>query len=96
MDFWTVKNITGRLLVGLRWWNQIDEEGKSHWIFENRKTNGQLNNNMAILESTTETTVFWGSLMACNLIWIAFFMISLLTFNFKWMVIFSILISYSN
>ena len=20
-DFWVVKNITGRLLVGLRWWN---------------------------------------------------------------------------
>lgn len=37
MDFWTVKNITGRLLVGLRWWNHVDENGKSHWIFENRK-----------------------------------------------------------
>jgi hypothetical protein len=20
-DFWTVKNITGRILVGLRWWS---------------------------------------------------------------------------
>lgn len=37
MDFWTVKNVTGRLLVGLRWWNHVDEEGKSQWIFENRK-----------------------------------------------------------
>lgn len=37
MDFWTVKNITGRLLVGLRWWNHIDESGQSKWIFENRK-----------------------------------------------------------
>lgn len=37
MDFWTVKNVSGRLLVGLRWWNHIDEDGKSHWIFENRK-----------------------------------------------------------
>ncbi|XP_008695118.2 Golgi apparatus membrane protein TVP23 homolog A isoform X4 [Ursus maritimus] len=24
-------------MVGLRWWNQIDEDGKSHWIFEARK-----------------------------------------------------------
>ncbi|CAO3634576.1 unnamed protein product [Cunninghamella echinulata] len=24
-DFWTVKNISGRLLVGLRWWNEIQE-----------------------------------------------------------------------
>ncbi|XP_063790356.1 Golgi apparatus membrane protein TVP23 homolog A isoform X5 [Pseudophryne corroboree] len=36
-DFWSVKNVTGRLLVGLRWWNQIDEDGKSHWIFEAKK-----------------------------------------------------------
>uniref|UniRef100_A0A672KNY3 Golgi apparatus membrane protein TVP23 homolog n=1 Tax=Sinocyclocheilus grahami TaxID=75366 RepID=A0A672KNY3_SINGR len=35
-DFWTVKNVTGRLLVGLRWWNQVDEDGHSHWMFESR------------------------------------------------------------
>jgi len=37
VDFWTVKNITGRLLVGLRWWNYVDEDGISHWMFESRK-----------------------------------------------------------
>jgi len=37
VDFWTVKNITGRLLVGLRWWNYVDEDGVSHWMFESRK-----------------------------------------------------------
>lgn len=31
------QNVSGRLLVGLRWWNQVDEDGKSHWIFESRK-----------------------------------------------------------
>lgn len=36
-DFWTVKNITGRLLVGLRWWNYVDDAGASHWVFESRK-----------------------------------------------------------
>lgn len=24
-------------MVGLRWWNYIDEDGKSHWVFEARK-----------------------------------------------------------
>lgn len=38
-DFWTVKNITGRLMVGLRWWNYVDDEGASHWVFESRKVN---------------------------------------------------------
>ncbi|VDM61057.1 unnamed protein product [Angiostrongylus costaricensis] len=37
MDFWTVKNITGRLLVGLRWWNFVDENGNNHWKFESAK-----------------------------------------------------------
>ena len=36
-DFWTVKNITGRLLVGLRWWNKVNEDGTSEWVFESRK-----------------------------------------------------------
>lgn len=31
------QNVTGRLLVGLRWWNQIDEDGKSLWVFEAKK-----------------------------------------------------------
>lgn len=35
-DFWTVKNITGRILVGLRWWNYIDDDGKSIWVYESR------------------------------------------------------------
>lgn len=35
-DFWTVKNITGRILVGLRWWNYVDDDGKSIWVYESR------------------------------------------------------------
>lgn len=26
-DFWTVKNVTGRLLVGLRWWSEHQPDG---------------------------------------------------------------------
>ena len=26
-DFWVVKNVSGRLLVGLRWWNHIGPDG---------------------------------------------------------------------
>lgn len=33
-DFWTVKNVTGRLLVGLRWESHVREDGTSEWIFE--------------------------------------------------------------
>ena len=37
IDFWTVKNVTGRLMVGLRWWNKVDEDGTSTWMFESKK-----------------------------------------------------------
>lgn len=49
MDFWTVKNITGRLMVGLRWWNYVDDDGKSHWIYESRKVIFLLNVQLLIL-----------------------------------------------
>lgn len=35
--FFNVNCIVGRILVGLRWWNYVDSEGKSHWIYEARK-----------------------------------------------------------
>lgn len=86
MDFWTVKNISGRLLVGLRWWNHVNEDGVSHWIFENRKNNQQ-SSNFSNIESTIETTIFWASLLATDIIWVVFFLISVLTLSFKWMTI---------
>ena len=33
-DFWTVKNVSGRLLCGLRWWNETGPDGESVWVFE--------------------------------------------------------------
>ena len=32
-----LSDFTGRLLVGLRWWNHIDDEGKSHWMYESKQ-----------------------------------------------------------
>ena len=35
VDFWLVKNLSGRLLAGLRWWSVTDSEtGKMTWKFE--------------------------------------------------------------
>ncbi len=33
-DFWFVKNVSGRILIGLRWWNEVKEDGSEAWIFE--------------------------------------------------------------
>merc|ERR1719382_1638742 len=51
LDFWTVKNITGRLLVGLRWWSHVREDGSQEWVFESNPEEGNLN--------STDRNVFW-------------------------------------
>ncbi|XP_002732129.1 Golgi apparatus membrane protein TVP23 homolog B-like isoform X2 [Saccoglossus kowalevskii] len=79
MDFWTVKNITGRLMVGLRWWNHVDEDGKSHWVFESRKSKTR--------ETITESRIFWFGLIVCPVIWVAFLFASLFSLSFKWFMV---------
>ncbi|KAM8934190.1 Golgi apparatus membrane protein TVP23 homolog A [Pelodytes ibericus] len=79
-DFWSVKNVTGRLLVGLRWWNQIDEDGKSHWIFEAKKVPS---NNSSSTE--VEARIFWLGLIICPMIWTIFFFSTLFTLKLKWL-----------
>ncbi|XP_043924739.1 Golgi apparatus membrane protein TVP23 homolog B-like [Protopterus annectens] len=81
-DFWTVKNITGRLMVGLRWWNQIDDEGKSHWIFEARKPSAQ-----GKKSSEAESKIFWLGLVICPIIWVILAFSSLFSFRPQWLAV---------
>ena len=41
-DFWTVKNVSGRLMVGLRWWSEVNEDGSTLWRFEAREVRSNL------------------------------------------------------
>ncbi|XP_012139439.1 putative Golgi apparatus membrane protein-like protein CG5021 isoform X2 [Megachile rotundata] len=77
MDFWTVKNITGRLMVGLRWWNYVDDNGKSHWVFESRKN--RIN--------SQEACIFWTALILCPMLWSIFFIIALFGLKIKWLLL---------
>lgn len=78
LDFWTVKNISGRLLAGLRWWNQVDDEGNSQWVFEQKQ--GAAARDVVPYESR----VFWASLFAVQIVWALLLLIKFLTFDFKW------------
>ncbi|KYB28835.1 putative Golgi apparatus membrane protein-like protein CG5021 [Tribolium castaneum] len=77
MDFWTVKNITGRLMVGLRWWNYVDDDGKSHWVFESRKNR----------VNEREARIFWMALVITPLLWGVFFITALFWLKLKWMLL---------
>eukprot|EP00047_Mylnosiga_fluctuans_P004438 m.234538 g.234538 ORF g.234538 m.234538 type:complete len:189 (+) comp12673_c0_seq1:44-610(+) len=58
-DFWTVKNVSGRLLVGLRWWNKVNDDGTSEWMFESKKS----------APHPREAKIFWWSLYLFPLAW---------------------------
>ncbi|XP_076739334.1 Golgi apparatus membrane protein TVP23 homolog B isoform X1 [Maylandia zebra] len=74
-------NVSGRLLVGLRWWNQVDENGKSHWVFESKKTHSKNT------KSSAESRVFWLGLLVCPIFWILFVFSTVFSFNIKWLVV---------
>lgn len=82
-DFWMVKNISGRLLVGLRWWNYVDDDGVSHWVFEARKNNPNL---PVQVSHAQESRIFWSALVLCPALWIIFFIIALFGLKLKWLV----------
>ena len=55
-DFWTVKNVSGRLLVGLRWWNYVKEDGATEWVFESTEDQSEI--------TDVDKRVFWWALRA--------------------------------
>eukprot|EP00553_Chaetoceros_curvisetus_P005145 CAMPEP_0204616598 /NCGR_PEP_ID=MMETSP0717-20131115/3796_1 /ASSEMBLY_ACC=CAM_ASM_000666 /TAXON_ID=230516 /ORGANISM="Chaetoceros curvisetus" /LENGTH=272 /DNA_ID=CAMNT_0051629881 /DNA_START=231 /DNA_END=1049 /DNA_ORIENTATION=+ len=81
-DFWVVKNITGRLLVGLRWWAQVEgEDGtETRWIFESAEGQTQK------VVNKFDQTWFWGVLYATPAIWAWFFFTGLMRMNFGWLI----------
>uniref|UniRef100_A0A7S0Q2P4 Golgi apparatus membrane protein TVP23 homolog n=1 Tax=Coccolithus braarudii TaxID=221442 RepID=A0A7S0Q2P4_9EUKA len=89
-DFWTVKNVTGRLMVGLRWWSEVQDDGSTEWKFEAQEDN---------LQSTTlDIGVFWLGLIMPALIWFLFGIGSLFRLSFDWLLLISIalVLSFAN
>lgn len=78
-DFWTVKNITGRLLVGLRWWNVVKDDGTNEWRFESVENPNEVH--------PTDARLFWWGMYITPIVWLLLFLIALLKFNIQWMVI---------
>ena len=74
-DFWVVKNISGRFLVGLRWWNEVNEDGTEEWIYESEHE---------IRESNIDSKVFWGSLYIAPLFWLVFVFFNIISLEWIW------------
>uniref|UniRef100_A0A5S6Q2I7 Golgi apparatus membrane protein TVP23 homolog n=1 Tax=Trichuris muris TaxID=70415 RepID=A0A5S6Q2I7_TRIMR len=79
LDFWVVKNVTGRKLVGLRWWNYVDDEGKDHWRYESSQTQGKVN--------AVQPQLFWTGLVVFPIIWCVLIALAFISLNWNWMVV---------
>ncbi|OLL26485.1 Golgi apparatus membrane protein tvp23 [Neolecta irregularis DAH-3] len=76
-DFWTVKNVSGRLLVGLRWWNETESNGESVWVFESADPQKRIN--------PTDSRLFWIVLYIVPVIWLVFALVAMIKFEFIWL-----------
>ncbi|CDW83157.1 protein fam18b1-like [Stylonychia lemnae] len=77
IDFWVVKNVSGRLMVNLRWWSEIDEDGNENWVYESNTEDKEV--------GTTDSWVFWSALYLTPIIWGLCAVMDLLSFKFFWM-----------
>lgn len=75
-DFWYTKNISGRILVGLRWWNRYNPDTQQDiWSFESKNE---------IKEANIDRNTFWLSLYGFTGTWIVLFIWECVMFNFVW------------
>ncbi|KAK4682105.1 Golgi apparatus membrane protein tvp23 [Podospora pseudoanserina] len=78
-DFYYLKNIAGRRLVGLRWWNEVDPStGDSHWVFESSEPGTKVIN-------ATDSRFFWIAIYTQPLFWIALAVVAVFSFKFIWL-----------
>ncbi|KAF9036410.1 Golgi apparatus membrane protein TVP23 [Hymenopellis radicata] len=70
-DFYNTRNVAGRTLVGLRFWNQVDDDGESYWVFESRDpARGAANK--------VDEKMFWIALYVFPCLWSALLIVSFL------------------
>lgn len=89
-DFWTVKNVSGRLLVGLRWWSIVKEDGSNEWVFESLEDMAEI--------SSVDSRMFWGGLYVAPLCWAFLLVVGVLRLQFEYLpiVIAALMLSFAN
>jgi len=78
-DFYYLKNIAGRRLVGLRWWNEVDPAtGDSQWVFESSEPGTRTIN-------ATDSRFFWLAMYSQPLLWVALAILAMIRFKLMWL-----------
>ena len=72
LDFWFIKNVSGRILVGLRYWNEIKQDGSEVWVYENDNEKKK---------TSIDTKIFWGSIYLTPFFWFVLIPVEFFSFN---------------
>jgi hypothetical protein len=78
-DFWTVKNVSGRLLVGLRWWSEAGDDG-NEWRFE-CLDEGQRE------VSSFDARIFWTLLYVMPVAWVGLCLLAVVKLNLDYLLL---------
>lgn len=73
MDFWFTKNISGRILAGLKWSRVVEDSGHEYILYETKRD-----------ESTNhpvDLKFFWGLMGLAFAIWLVLFFFNLLSLS---------------
>jgi hypothetical protein len=86
LDFWCVKNVTGRYLIGLRWWSSSDissdedlddqHDGEDGWYFESY--------NYDVSNSMVDSNIFWFSQVGTTTFWGIFLVLKTIGLSLFW------------
>lgn len=87
IDFWLVKNLSGRLLAGLRWWSVTDDYGQMQWRFEGWTPEERQ------IAYKSQVHLFWIGIITQQITWTILLLSALFGLKLAWMVIGSIAFS---
>jgi hypothetical protein len=68
--------VSGRLLVGLRWWSHVKEDGSNEWGFESLEDMAEI--------SALDSKLFWGGLYASPLAWAVLLLLAILRLKLEY------------
>ncbi|KAL8453767.1 hypothetical protein Emed_000708 [Eimeria media] len=79
LDFWTVKNISGRKLVGLCWQHRVGDDGEAEWVFQKAPADRRI--------GSVDYRVFWGGVVAWALVWFALCINTIVSLDLLWFIL---------
>ena len=72
-------------MVGLRWWNDVSEDGTSTWRYESIEDPSQV--------SRADYVIFWYSMYLAAICWALFAFLALIGLKFDWFLMCSVALS---